>query len=90
MCAPIGVQRAACGLVWRQVVVAPPELHWQTLAVPGYDGSLSGEVRAPEGHLLPMSMGARRIIAHRAMLAISIPHAIINLGVGMPEVRFRD
>lgn len=69
-----------------QVVVAPPELHWQSLGSPAYDGSLCGEVRTPEGHMQPMPLSGRRVIAHRAMLAISVPHAIINLGVGMPEV----
>ena len=70
-----------------QVVVAPPELHWQSLASPAYDGSLCGEVRSPEGHLQPLPLDGRRVIAHRAMLAISRPNAVINLGVGMPEVR---
>lgn len=37
--------------------------------------------------LPPLGLGPRRVIAHRAMLEIDCPHAIINLGVGMPEVR---
>ena len=66
--------------------MAPPELHWQSFASPEADGALSGEIRHPEGSLPPLGMSARRIIAYRAMLAIEQPQAVINLGVGMPEV----
>ena len=76
----------ASELACLQVVVAPPELHWQSFASPEADGALTGEVRHPEGSLPPLGMSARRIIAYRAMLAIEKPRAIINLGVGMPEV----
>ena len=76
-----------CCLAPMQVVVAPPELHWQSFASPEPDGALSGEVRHPEGSLPPLGMSVRRIIAYRAMLAIEKPQAIINLGVGMPEAR---
>ena len=69
-----------------QVVVAPQDLHWQSLASPSYDGALCGEVRVPEGSQPPMPLTERRIIAHRALLAIDARNAIINLGVGMPEV----
>lgn len=67
-------------------MISPPELHWQTLRGPSYDGSLSGEVRAPNSQLLPpLALDARRVIAHRAMLEISRPGMLVNLGVGMPE-----
>lgn len=72
-----------CGL---QIVVAPPELHRQVITSPVHDASLTGEVRAPASHILPMNLDERRIIAHRAMLEISKPHTIVNLGIGMPEV----
>lgn len=51
------------------------------------DLSLTGGLRAPTWGLPPLGMGPRRVIAHRAMLEITSPNAIINLGVGMPEVR---
>lgn len=70
-----------------QVVVAPPEQHWQTLLSPLHDGSLSGEWRSPVSHITALPLNERKAIAHRAMLEIDQPHEIINLGIGMPEVR---
>ena len=69
-----------------QVVVAQPEQHWQTFAGPQYDGSLSGQWRRPSTHQRRLPMDERKVIAHRAMLEIDRPHAILNLGIGMPEV----
>ncbi len=69
-----------------QVVIAQPEMHWQTLAGPQYDGSLSGQWRRPSTHQRRLPMDERKVIAHRAMLEIDRPHAILNLGIGMPEV----
>ena len=69
-----------------QVVLAPPELHWQTLLSATHDGSLSGEWRTPVSHIKALPLNERKAIAHRAMLEISHPHEIINLGIGMPEV----
>ena len=70
-----------------QIVVAPPELHRQTISTPVHDPSLSGEIRAPASAIAPMRLDERRVIAHRAMLELDRPHAIVNLGIGMPEVR---
>jgi len=70
-----------------KVVVAPRELHGQSMGSLEYSGSLSGEVRTPlSGPAMEsLPMGPRKIIAHRCMLAFDRPHAIVNLGVGMPE-----
>ncbi|EFN53785.1 hypothetical protein CHLNCDRAFT_36346 [Chlorella variabilis] len=73
------------GAIVDRVVVAPPELHWQSFRDPHYDGSLSGEIRTPLHSILPLPLDERRIIAHRAMLEIDQPNCIVNLGVGMPE-----
>lgn len=70
-----------------QMVVAPPEQHWQTLLSGVYDGSLSGEWRRPVSHIRALPLNERKAIAHRAMLEIDRPNEIINLGIGMPEVR---
>ncbi len=71
-----------------QVVVSPPEFHTQSISSVEYDPSLSGEIRRPLSDLIADSlpMSTRKIIAHRCMLAFDQPHAIVNLGVGMPEV----
>ena len=68
-----------------QIVVAPLDKHRQVLSAPQHDASLSGEIRAPASHIRPMPMDERRIIGHRAMLEITRPHLLINLGIGMPE-----
>ncbi|KAI3425234.1 hypothetical protein D9Q98_009002 [Chlorella vulgaris] len=73
------------GAIVDKVVVAPPELHWQTLRDPGHDPSLSGEARKLLTSIPPLPLDERRIIAHRAMLEIDKPNCIVNLGVGMPE-----
>lgn len=71
-----------------QVVVAPAEFHNQSIVSAPYDGSLSGEVQKPltDPSMDSLPMSVRKIIAHRCMLAFDRPHAIVNLGVGMPEV----
>ena len=46
----------------------------------------AGEVRAPISSIAALPMNERKVIAHRAMLMIDQPHAIVNLGIGMPEV----
>lgn len=71
------------------MVVSEQEQHWQTFHGQADDHSLTGAVRAPTWGLPPLGVGARRVIAHRALLEIDRPHAIINLGVGMPEVGFQ-
>lgn len=70
-----------------KVVVAPREWHGQIIASLEFDGSLSGELRRPlsDAAMETLPMGPRKIIAHRCMLAIDRPHAIVNLGAGMPE-----
>ncbi|KAL3142433.1 hypothetical protein ABBQ38_002764 [Trebouxia sp. C0009 RCD-2024] len=73
------------GAIVDKIVVAPPENHWMHLGSGQYDGSLSGEVRAPISAIAPLPMNERKVIAHRAMLMIDRPHAIVNLGIGMPE-----
>ncbi|KAK9806022.1 hypothetical protein WJX73_006283 [Symbiochloris irregularis] len=68
-----------------KVVIAPPELHWQSLATPAHEGWLCGEMYAHSQQSPDMDLSERRIIAHRALLEIRASNAIINLGVGMPE-----
>ena len=49
-----------------------------------YNPAFSGEVRVPLYSLPPLPMGERKIIARRAAMEL-LPHAVTNLGIGMPE-----
>ena len=65
------------------LVVSRPENHMQSFGTQ-YDPAFSGEVRVPVDALKPLPMGERKIIARRAAMEL-IPHAVTNLGIGMPE-----
>lgn len=71
------------GIYVDAVVVARPENHMQTFGTQ-YNPALSGEIRVPMDALAPLPMGERKIIARRAAMEL-VPHAVTNLGIGMPE-----
>lgn len=71
------------GIYVDALVVGSPENHMQTFGT-HYDPAFSGEVRIPLDALAPLPMGERKIIARRAAMEL-VPHAVTNLGIGMPE-----
>ena len=66
------------------VVIAAPEEHPQSLAVPYHNFAFSAEARVPLGQQGAMPLDERKIIARRAAFEL-VPNAVVNLGVGMPE-----
>ena len=71
------------GIYVDAIVVAAAENHMQTNGS-FYNPAYSGEIRVPVDSLPPLPMGERKIIARRAAMEL-VPHAVTNLGIGMPE-----
>lgn len=71
------------GIYVDAVVVAEPRHHMQTFGTQ-YNPAFSGEIRVPLDALAPLPMSERKIIARRSAMEL-IPHAVTNLGIGMPE-----
>lgn len=71
------------GIYVDAVVVAEPGHHMQTFGTQ-YNPAFSGEIRVPLDALAPLPMSERKIIARRSAMEL-IPHAVTNLGIGMPE-----
>ncbi|MBI1206232.1 MAG: acyl CoA:acetate/3-ketoacid CoA transferase [Azospirillum sp.] len=65
------------------VVVAKPENHLQTYAMP-YSPAFAHEIKVPLDSLEPMALDERKIIARRAAFELQA-NTVINLGIGMPE-----
>ncbi|QRY21703.1 MULTISPECIES: acyl CoA:acetate/3-ketoacid CoA transferase [Halobacterium] len=75
---------AVPGVVVDSVVEAPPEDHPQTYGS-AYDPAHSGTVRPPAPSTDPLPIDERTIIARRAAMELDAG-AVINLGVGIPEL----
>ncbi len=71
------------GIYVDAIVEAKPEDHMQTFAEQ-YNPSYSQEIRVPVKSILPLELSERKLIARRAAMELK-PHAITNLGIGMPE-----
>ena len=65
------------------VVASDPSYQNQSYGT-AYQSAYSGETRMPLSEIPPMPLNPRKIIARRAAMEL-IPHAKVNLGIGIPE-----
>ena len=71
------------GILVDRVVVAAPEHHSQTFGTP-YSAAFASEMRVPQSDAQSLALGIRKVIARRAAMELQA-HAVVNLGIGMPE-----
>lgn len=71
------------GIYVDAIVVSEPENHMQTYAE-YFNPAYCGDIRVPVDSIKPMKLGIRKIISRRAAMELQ-SHAIVNLGIGIPE-----
>ncbi len=71
------------GIYVDAIVEADAKDHMQTFAEQ-HNPSYSQEIRVPVTSIPPLPLNERKVIARRAAMEL-VPHAITNLGIGMPE-----
>jgi len=66
------------------IVVAKPENHWQSMAEQ-YNPALTGDARMPLSEIKQIPLDDCKITCRRAAMELT-PDAVVNFGIGMPEV----
>lgn len=65
------------------VEVADMKNHMMTFSE-AFNPSYVGNIKVPVNSMKPLELDERKVISRRAAMEL-VPHAIINLGIGMPE-----
>ncbi|MCG8427820.1 MAG: acyl CoA:acetate/3-ketoacid CoA transferase [Chromatiales bacterium] len=72
------------GILVDHVVIAPQEQHQQTFSET-FNPAYTGEIRIPTEEAESLPLDARKIIGRRAAMELE-QNAVVNLGIGMPEM----
>lgn len=72
------------GILVDHIVIASPDDHPQTFAEQ-FNPTYTGEIRLAKSKSVSLPLDVRKVIARRALMELE-KNAVVNLGIGMPEM----
>ncbi|MGB0467212.1 MAG: acyl CoA:acetate/3-ketoacid CoA transferase [Pontibacterium sp.] len=72
------------GILVDHVILSPPQDHLQTFSEP-FNPAYCGDIRVADSDIEAVPVDARKVIGRRALMELR-KGAVVNLGIGMPEM----